>query len=135
MSVNNPNGQILIYTNDNNQAQVSVTIVNGNVWYNTAQLSDLFQTPIDIIEGHIKNILICGVFFECQCHKTLSCTDTDGSVNIHDYYDLEVITDLVYRIDSKQALKFKKWSTRTLCGHINSKGITLEEIFKEPIMH
>ena len=116
----NPNGQVLIYTNDDNQAQVSVAMVDNDVWLNVSQLSDLFQKASRTISEHIVRIFSTNELQSEKVSRKLRYTTKHGAVTGKtqtrdvDYYNLDMIIAIGYRVNSMQATKFRIWATQQL---------------------
>jgi len=121
--------QIIIYTTKSGQARLEVKLKDETVWLNQAQIAELFGVKVPAISKHVKNI-----FTEKELDKkaTISKMETvqkEGSREIRrnvDYYNLDMIISVGYRVNSQRATNFRIWATRVLRDHI-LKGFTLNE--------
>ena len=100
------------------------------VWGNLNQIAMLFGRDKSVISRHIRNVFKSGELERDSVVAIFATTASDGKTYQVDYYNLDVILSVGYRVDSKQATQFRIWATRTLRQHllagytINKKRIT-----------
>ena len=105
---------------------LEATVNDDTVWLSQKQLCDLYQRDKSVISRHIRNI-----FKEKELELKAvvaknATTANDGKTYMVDYYNLDMILSLGYRINSKRATQFRKWATSVLKQHL-LKGYTLDQ--------
>ena len=88
------------------------------VWGNLNQITELFGRDKSVISRHIKNIFKSGELEPDSVVAIFATTASDGKIYQVDYYNLDVILSVGYRVDSRQATQFRIWATRTLKQHL-----------------
>ncbi len=102
------------------------------IWANLEQISKLFGRDKSGISRHIKNIFNSGELRKDSVVAIFATTAKDGKTYQVEYYNLDMILSIGYRVDSKEATRFRKWATATLKKYltdgyaINSEKITLD---------
>jgi prophage maintenance system killer protein len=113
--------EIIIYTNSINQIQVEVDYENGTLWLNLNQISQLFEKDKSVISRHIKNIFKEG---ELETNATVAKNATvqiEGNRTVIrkiDFYNLDVILAVGYRVSSYKGTLFRKWATEKLNSYL-----------------
>ena len=123
-------GEIIIYRAEDNTVQLDVRMENETVWLTQKQMADLFGVKKAAISKHISNIFNQG---ELIPDMTVSKMETvvnrgfRGTVlDTVDYYNLDMILSIGYRVNSKRAIAFRQWSTKILKEFI-IKGYAINE--------
>lgn len=88
------------------------------VWGSLNQIAELFSRDKSVISRHIKNIFKSGELDKNSVVVKIATTAADGKTYQVDYYNLDVILSVGYRVDSKTAIDFRKWATKILKQHI-----------------
>ncbi len=96
------------------------------VWANLNQIAQLFNRDKSVISRHIKNIFKSGELEQNSVVATFATTASDGKIYQVDYFNLDMILSIGYRVDSKTATKFRIWATKTLKQHI-TQGYTINQ--------
>ncbi len=123
------NGDIAIYKSEDGNLKIDVHLDGETVWLNQTQLAELFLTTKQVISYHLQNI-----FNEQEVNRDSTVKDfltvqKEGNRNVSrnvEYYNLDVIISLGYRINSKIATSFRQWATQHLKEYI-IKGFTLDD--------
>lgn len=110
----NEQNNFIIYTSENGKTKVNVKINNETVWLSLEQLSELFQRDKSTISRHIKNIFEEGELQRNAVVANFATTATDGKTYQVDYYNLDVIISIGYRIKSIIGVRFRMWATERL---------------------
>ncbi len=118
--------QIIIYQAKNGAIELSVDISKETIWASLQQIADLFGIDKSGISRHIKNILESAELKEKSVVAKIATTAKDGKTYQVDYYNLDMIISVGYRVSSKTATNFRKWATRTLKEHI-TQGYTINQ--------
>jgi hypothetical protein len=123
-------GEILIYQNSEGNIKLDVRLEEETVWLTQAQLCDLFQKSKATISEHIKNIFEEGELNESSVVRNFRTTASDGKSYDVNYYNLDVIISVGYRVKSQQGTQFRIWATQRLKEYI-VKGFAInDERFK-----
>lgn len=126
-------GEIVLYKSEDGTIKVDVLMQNETVWLNQAQLCDLFQKSKATISEHIKNIYEEKELEYDSTVRNFRTVQLEGDRQIErniDYYNLDVIISVGYRVKSAQGTQFRIWATQRLKEYI-IKGFTLnDERFK-----
>ena len=120
------NSEVLIYTDDNGEIDLTVSLENDTVWLNQKQMVELFGRDKSVISRHIKNIFKDTELDENSVVAKNATTASDGKVYIVEYYNLDMIISLGYRVNSKRATEFRKWATKILKEYL-IKGYVLNQ--------
>ena len=111
-------GEILIYQNTEGSIKIDVRLEEETVWLTQAQLCDLFQKTKATISEHIKNIFEEKELNEDAVVRKFRTTATDGKTYDVNYYNLDVIISVGYRVKSHQGTQFRIWATQRLKDYI-----------------
>ncbi len=88
------------------------------IWANLNQIADLFERDKSVISRHIKNIFKSGELNQNSVVVKIATTAADGKIYHVDYYNLDMIISVGYRVDSKQATQFRVWATSVIKKHL-----------------
>lgn len=119
------NGNIIVYVDDNGKPQVDVRFQDETVWLTQAQLVELYQSSKANVSEHIKNIFDEGELDKNSVVRNFRTTASDGKNYEVNYYNLDMIISLGYRIRSNIATKFRIWATDRLREYI-TKGFAID---------
>ncbi len=119
------NGNIIVYVDDNGKPQVDVRFQDETVWLTQAQLVELYQSSKANVSEHIKNIFDEGELDKNSVVRKFRTTASDGKNYEVNYYNLDMIISLGYRIKSNIATKFRIWATDRLREYI-TKGFAID---------
>ena len=119
------NGNVIVYVDDNGKPQVDVRFQDETVWLTQAQLVDLYQSSKANVSEHIKNIFDEGELDKNSVVRKFRTTASDGKNYEVNYYNLDMIISLGYRIKSNIATKFRIWATDRLREYI-TKGFAID---------
>lgn len=123
--------QLLIYQSQDGAIKLDVRLEDETVWLTQDQLSDLFGKAKSTINEHIKNIFEEGELQESQTMRKFGFSEFTGNLaKKTNYYNLDVIISVGYRVKSLQGTQFRIWATQRLREYI-TKGFALnDERFK-----
>jgi len=123
-------GQLLIYENPNGDIKIDVRLMDETVWLSQAQMGQLFGKDKRTVSEHISNIFKEGELSENSVVRNFRTTAADGKNYPTNYYNLDVIISVGYRVKSQQGTQFRIWATQRLKEYI-IKGFALnDERFK-----
>ncbi|MFN0034814.1 MAG: virulence RhuM family protein [Saprospiraceae bacterium] len=127
MKDKNPSfSDILLYTTPNGGVRVEVYIAFETVWLTQKAIADLFGVQRPAITKHLKNIFESGELQPISVSSILEHTAEDGKVYQTQYYNLDAIISVGYRVNSLQATQFRIWATQMLKEFI-IKGFALDD--------
>ena len=105
---------IEIYQTPNGEIAFRGDLEHETIWANLNQIATLFNRDKSVISRHIKNIFKSGELDKDSVVAKIATTAKDGKTYQVDYYNLDMILSIGYRVDSKEATIFRKWSTSIL---------------------
>lgn len=120
---------IVIYQGKNGEIGFKGDFQHETVWASLQQIGDLFETDKSGISRHIKNIYQEGELSRKATVAKIATVQTEGDRTVKrqiEYYNLDLILSVGYRVNSKTATKFRQWATKTLRQHI-LKGYTINK--------
>lgn len=121
--------EIIIFKTSDNTVSVDVRFKGDTVWLTQAQLVDLYGSSKANVSEHIKHIFEEEELSKEATVRKFRTVQTEGSRNVErevEYYNLDMIISLGYRIKSKIATQFRQWATKRLNEYI-SKGFTMDD--------
>lgn len=129
----NHNDKMLIYQSADGQIKIDVRFENETVWLSLDQMSTLFGRDKSTISRHIKNIFEEAKLSPDTTIANYATVQEEGNREVTrniDYYNLDIIISVGYRVKSQQGTQFRIWTTQRLREYI-IKGFTLnDERFK-----
>ncbi len=117
---------MIIFKTDDNQITVDVRFYDESVWLTLDQMATLFERDKSTISRHIKNIFTEGELVRDSVVANFATTATDGKEYHVDYYNLDVIISVGYRVKSFRGTQFRQWATKRLNEYIR-KGFTMDD--------
>lgn len=119
-------GEILIYKAKDGSQQLEVMLEHETVWLTQKQITELFERERTVITKHIGNIFKEKELEEKSVCAKFAHTAGDGKTYETQYYNLDVIISVGYRVKSKRGTQFRQWATQRLKEHL-VKGYTINE--------
>ena len=128
------NNQIVIYLSEDGQTQVDVRLENETVWLTQQQIAELFNTKRPAITKHLKNIYASEELDETSTCSILEHMGNTGKQTYRTkYYNLDVIISVGYRVNSKNATRFRQWANKVLKQYLMKGYAVNERMRKEQI--
>lgn len=129
--MNDMNKQIhyVLYHSDESDISVNAVVQNDSIWVTQKAMADLFAVNTPAISKHLKNIYDEGELDEISTVSKMEIVQTEGSRQVKrnvDFYNLDVIISVGYRVNSRQATKFRIWATGVLKEYM-IKGFVLDD--------
>jgi len=118
--------EILFYRTEDGQSRLEVSFSGETCWLSLTQMADLFQMDKSVISRHIKNVFEEGGLVPDSVVAKFATTAADGKTYRVDYYNLDVITSVGYRVKSHRGTQFRIWATKRLREYI-IKGFALDD--------
>ena len=115
---------IVIYQAKNGAIELRGDISRETIWATLDQIAEVFGRDKSVISRHLKNIFKEGELYRNSVVAKNATTAADGKTYQVEYYNLDAILSVGYRVNSKTATLFRQWATKTLREHL-TKGYTL----------
>ena len=121
--------KIILYQDDNEITRISVRFADEDLWLTQKQLAEIYDTTQENISLHVSNIYADGELDEDRTYKKFLLVQTEGKRQVRrniDHYNLDMIIALGYRIQSRIAMRFRRWATQRLHEYIQ-KGFAMDD--------
>ncbi len=121
--------QFLLYTSEDGKVKIETRMQNQTVWLTQTQMAELFQTTQQNVSLHIQNIFESAELNPESTHKKYLSVRREGSRDIQrnlDFYNLDMIISVGYRVNSLRGTQFRIWATQRLREYI-VKGFTMDD--------
>jgi len=121
--------QLMIYQTKSGKIEFRGDFDHDTVWGNLNQIAELFGRDKSVISRHIKNIFKTKELDKVSTVAKIATVQIEGKRDIAreiEYFNLDVILSVGYRVDSKQATRFRIWATKTLKQHL-LQGYTINK--------
>ena len=122
----NPKSHIIIYTAEDGLTKIETTFDEDTVWLSIDQMAELFQRDKSTISRHIKHIFAEGELVRDSVVAKFATTAADGKVYQVDYYNLDVIISVGYRVKSQRGTQFRIWASNLLKEYLK-KGFVMDD--------
>ncbi len=119
-------GDVVIYQSTNGESGLQVHLDQETVWLSLNQMTELFSRDKSVISRHLRNVFLEGELAHDAVVAKFATTASDGKTYQVDYFNLDVIISVGYRVKSQQGTRFRQWATRILHSHIVN-GYTVNE--------
>jgi DNA ligase (NAD+) len=124
--MNMEHGEIIIYQAEDGQSLLEVHLREETIWLSLNQMVDLFSRDKSVISRHLNNIFKSGELSRKAVVAKNATTADDGKIYQVDYYNLDAIISVGYRVNSIRGTQFRIWATTVLRDHL-IKGYTVNE--------
>ena len=118
--------KFILYTAPNGEIRIDVLLQDESVWLTQKTIAELFGVQVPAISKHFKNIFKEGELVESSVVSKKETTASDDKNYITNYYNLDAIISVGYRVNSTKATQFRIWATQTLKEYI-IKGFVLDD--------
>lgn len=121
--------EMIIYTTEDGLTKVNVNFDGDTVWLTMNQMAELFQRDKSTISRHIKNVFEEGELNREATVAFFATVQTEGERTVErmlDYYNLDVIISVGYRVKSQRGVQFRIWATNILKEYMR-KGFALDD--------
>jgi len=125
-----PRSQILFYQSEDGKSRIEVRLDEGMVWLTQALIAELYQTTIPNICIHIRNIFKEGECTPAATVKEYLTVQTEGTRSVQrsiEYYNLDMILAIGYRVRSHRGTQFRRWATERLREYL-IKGFVMDDV-------
>lgn len=122
-------GEIVIYQTDDGLTKINVNMKDETVWLSLEQMAELFQRDKSTISRHIKNVFEDGELVRESTVAKFATVQSEGNRQVEriiDYYNLDVIISVGYRVKSHRGVAFRIWATSILKEYMK-KGFAMDD--------
>jgi prophage maintenance system killer protein len=123
-----PGGEVIVYSSPGGEVRVDVRLESDTVWLNQEQMAELFGRERSVVTKHIRNVFQEGELDPMATRALFAQVRIEGARTVSrdvEYYNLDVIISVGYRVKSLRGTHFRIWATRTLREHL-TRGFTLD---------
>lgn len=121
-----PDSEILLYQTEDGRTRVQVRLQDESVWLTQKLMAELFQTSVQNVGAHVRNIFSDGELNADSVIKDFFITAGDGKKYQTQHYNLDVIISVGYRVKSLHGTQFRMWATQRLREYI-VKGFAMDD--------
>lgn len=121
-----PGDSLLLYQSEDGQVKLDVRFEGETVWLSQSQMTVLFSRDKSTISRHLKSIFEEGELVRQSVVANYATTADDGKTYQVDFYNLDVVLAVGYRVKSEQGTRFRQWATQRLREYL-IKGFTLDD--------
>lgn len=118
--------EFLLYTTPNGKVKVEIFLKDENIWLTQKKIAELFDVETNTVNYHLKEIFKSAELSENSVIRKIRITASDGKKYETNFYNLDAIISVGYRVNSKQATQFRIWATEKLKEYI-IKGFTMDD--------
>lgn len=120
------NSEIILYTTPQGDVRLEVIVLDETVWLTQKAMGELFGVTKSTVSEHLSNIFLSQELIEDSVVRKIRTTAADGKNYNTQFYNLDAIISVGYRVNSQQATQFRIWATKTLKEFI-IKGFVLDD--------
>jgi len=120
------NSNMIIYTTEDGLTKVDVTFEDNTVWLSIDQMAELFQRDRSVIGKHVRNIFKEGELVKESVWAKFAYTASDGKDYNVDFYNLDMIISVGYRVKSQRGVQFRIWAAGIIKEYMK-KGFALDD--------
>ncbi|MFT5471504.1 MAG: hypothetical protein ACI8UO_006638 [Verrucomicrobiales bacterium] len=122
----NPGGEFLLYTTEDGKSRVECRFENETIWLSQALIGELYDRSKKTISEHLKNLFEEGELMPDSVVRNFRTTATDGKSYDVQFYNLEAILAVGFRVKSARGTQFRRWANTRLQEYL-VKGFTMDD--------
>lgn len=130
--------EIIIYEDEKGETKLEINLKDETIWLSLAQIAKLFEVDKSGASRHIRNIFKDGELDEKATIAKIATVQKEGTRKVEreiEYYNLDLILSVGYRVNSKRATQFRIWATQTLRQYLLDGFVVNEKRLKEKRDH
>jgi hypothetical protein len=132
VSDDQPKGELILYQTEDGRAAIHLRAVDGTVWLTQAEIAALFDTTLQNVNLHLKNLFKNNELDTAAVVKDSLITAADAKTYMTRLYNLDAVLAVGYRVRSPRGSQFRRWATTTLRDYL-IKGFAIDDArMKEP---
>ncbi len=120
------NSEFIFYTSANKDIKVEVFLADETIWLTQKKMAELFDVEANTINYHLKEVFKIGELEEKSVIRKIRITAKDNKQYLNNFYNLDAIIAVGYRVNSKRATQFRIWATKVLKSYI-IKGFAIDD--------
>ena len=124
--MNSNEARFLMYRAAEDEVAVNALVKDDTIWLNQKAMAELFDCSTDNISLHLKNIFAEGELVKESVTEKISATASDGKTYATQFYNLDAIISVGYRVNSRRATAFRIWATGILKEYM-IKGFAMDD--------
>lgn len=109
-----PQSSIVIYETENGQTHIEIMFEKDTLWLSLLQIAELFERDKSVISRHLKNIFDAGELVKNSVVAKNATTAADGKIYQVEYFNLDAIIYVGYRVNSRRDTQFRIWASHVL---------------------
>ena len=121
-----PGGEFLFYQTEDGRIRLQVRVQQETVWLSLNQMAELFQRDKSVISRHINNVFDEGELVRERVVANYATTAADGKTYQVEFFNLDVIISVGYRVKSQRGTQFRIWATQRLREYL-VKGFAMDD--------
>ncbi len=117
IQIRNSTAEFLIFTSQAGENTIEVMVQDETVWLTQKMIAALFEVEVNTINYHLKEIYKSGELQEAATIRNFRIVQTEGKREVNrdvEFYNLDVIISIGYRVNSQRATQFRQWATSVL---------------------
>ena len=122
----------LLYKSPSGEVKIEIFLKDENIWLTQARIAELFDVGIPAVNKHLKNIFESGELNENSVISKMEITASDGKKYLTNFYNLDAIISVGYRVNSTKATQFRIWATGVLKSYMIKGFVMDDEKLKNP---
>lgn len=126
LTIRNSTAEFLIFTQQAGENGIEVRYEEGSIWLTQKLMAELFDVDVRTVSEHLQNIYASGELKEDAVIRKFRITASDGKNYNTQFYNLDAIISVGYRVNSKRATQFRQWATQIL-KEFAIKGFVLDK--------
>ena len=126
-------GEVLLYSDESGKEYISVVFKDETFWLTQKAMAELFAVNVPAVSKHLQNIYEEGELERSSTVSKMETVQQEGERQVKrtvDYYNLDAIIAVGYRVNSKKATRFRQWATKTLKEYIQKGFVLNDELMK-----
>lgn len=114
----NRGGEVVFYKAPDGRVRLDVRLERETVWLSLSQMAELFSRDKSVVSRHLRNVFSSGELERGAVVAKTATTASDGKTYQVEYFNLDAILSVGYRVNSKRGTQFRIWATQTLRDHL-----------------
>jgi hypothetical protein len=130
-----PGSEIVLFQTEDGRTRLEVKLENNTVWLSLNQIAELFQRDKSVVSKHIKNVYDERELTSAATVAKFATVQQEGQREVSreiEFYNLEIIIAVGYRVKSQRGTQFRQWATQRLSEYITKGFVLDDERLKNP---
>jgi len=117
LQIRNSTAEFLIFTKQAGEDSIEVRVQDENIWLTQKLIAKLFEVEVNTVNYHVKEVFNSGEQNENSTIRKFRIVQKEGNRSVErelDFYNLDMIIAVGYRVNSERAIQFRQWATKVL---------------------